>query len=301
MTPYQRTIAKAVSCRGVGVHSGRTVHLNVKPAPLNHGIQFRRVDLPDAPVIPARFQNVVDTSLATVIGDGGCIVSTIEHLMAAFAGLSIDNALVELDNYEMPIMDGSAAPFAERLLAAGLAAQRGPKCYLVVKKPVVLTEGDKKVTARPASGFALSCTISFPHPLIRTQTFELALSADNFLTQIAPARTFGFLQEVEMMKRFGLGRGGSLENAVVIGPDRVMNKTGLRFPDEFVRHKTLDCLGDFSLLGLPVLGHISTECSGHAFNHAFVRHFLAQTDCWETLTLHDITDLRTQCPLSVAG
>lgn len=300
MKTYQQTLKRTVSCSGMGVHSGKHVTLTIHPAPVNHGIQFKRIDLPDQPVIPAHFNHVVDTSLATVIGGNGCIVSTIEHLMAAFAGLGIDNALVDLNNYEMPIMDGSAAPFTELLLSAGFRRQSGPKCYFVVKKPIEISEGAKSVCAFPDPTFRLTCTIDFPHPLIRTQTYSLTVCERTFRREVAGARTFGFLREVETMKRFGLGRGASLNNAVVIGDHEVLNEDGLRFPDEFVRHKALDCLGDFALLGLPVLGHIVSSRSGHAFNHAFVRKFLERRDCWETLTIHDISAPRPAAPLALA-
>lgn len=296
----QRTLAHPVSCSGLGVHSGKKVNLTVKPAPINHGIQFVRTDLPDCPKIPSHFNNVIDTSLATVIGCDGCIVSTIEHLMASFAGLSIDNALVELDNYELPIMDGSAAPFTEMILSAGIKSQIGPKCFFVIKQPIILKDGEKSVTAYPASNFKITYTIEFPHPLIKKQTFSLDVSDVTFEKEICEARTFGFFQEVEYMKRLGLGRGGSLENAVVIGKDSVMNEGGLRFPDEFVRHKILDCIGDFSLLGMPILGHIVINRSGHEFNHAFLKKFFEQKDHWETLTIHDITDITAFRPEAVA-
>lgn len=296
----QRTLAKSVSCTGIGVHSGKKVCLTIKPAPVNHGIKFLRTDLPDSPKIPAHFNNVVDTSLATVIGSEGCIVSTIEHLMACFAGLSIDNALVEIDNYELPIMDGSAGPFTEMIITAGIESQKGPKCYFVIKKNIEIREGDKSVIAYPSKQFKITCSIDFPHPLIKKQSFSIDISDDNFQNEISRARTFGFFHEVEYMKRLGLARGGSLENAVVIGKDNVMNEGGLRFEDEFVRHKILDCIGDFSLLGMPILGHIVANRSGHAFNHAFLKEFFIQKGSWETLTIHDISDMNSSEPEALA-
>ncbi len=287
----QQTLARPVACSGLGVHSGRTVNLAVKPAPVNHGIRFTRTDLPNFPKIRAHFNNVVDTSLATVIGSDGCIVSTIEHLMAAFSAFGIDNALVELDSYEVPVMDGSAAPFVKVFRDAGIHKQGGPKCYFMVRKPVTLEEGAKSVTLYPASSFRVTCAIDFPHPLIGKQEYTVDVSADSFENDISAARTFGFFQEVEFMKRMGLARGGSLDNAVVVGKDAVLNEGGLRFPDEFVRHKILDCIGDFSLLGLPVLGHVVAHRSGHAFHHAFLKEFFSRKDAWETLTLHDISDI----------
>lgn len=297
---HQRTLARPATCSGLGVHSGRTVRLRVLPAPVNHGIQFVRVDLPAKPVIPAVFANVVDTSNATVLGEDGCIVSTVEHLMAALAALEIDNARVEIDNFELPIMDGSAAPFVEMLEGAGILDQGGPKCVFVVKKPFSLTEGDKSVAIHPSPVPRITASIDFAHPHVGKQNCTVSVSPESFREEIAPARTFGFLHEVEMMKRFGLGRGGSLDNAVVVGPDGALNPGGLRFPDEFVRHKVLDCIGDMALLGLPILGHLISRRSGHAFNHRFLQAFVKQTAGWETLTLHDIRDRREIPPEALA-
>ncbi|MFP4030311.1 MAG: UDP-3-O-acyl-N-acetylglucosamine deacetylase [Desulfococcaceae bacterium] len=296
----QRTLARAASCAGIGVHSGRTVHLRVLPAPVNHGIQFVRTDLPARPTVPAVFANVVDTSNATVLGVEGCIVSTVEHLMAALAALEIDNARVEIDNFELPIMDGSAAPFVTLLEAAGIRKQGGPKCVFVVKKPITLAEGDKAVSIHPSPVPKITASIDFSHPLIGHQSYTATVTADRFRDEIAPARTFGFLHEVEMMKQFGLGRGGSLDNAVVVGPDGALNPDGLRFPDEFVRHKVLDCIGDISLLGLPILGHLVSRRSGHAFNHAFLKAFVENTAAWETQTLHDLRDRQNRSAEALA-
>lgn len=292
----QQTLAKTVSCSGMGVHSGKTVNLTIHPAPINHGIQFVRKDLTGSPRISAHFNQVVDTSLATVIGAEGCIVSTIEHLMATFAGLSIDNALVELNSYEVPIMDGSAGPFTRLIRSVGTMGQSGPKCYFVIKEPISIEAEGKSVSVYPAPTTQITCTIEFSHPLIRRQTYSVEVTPDRFEREISTARTFGFLHEVEYMKRYGLARGGSLDNAVVISEDGVVNQGGLRFPDEFVRHKILDCIGDFSLLGLPILGHIVTHRSGHAFNHAFLKAFFNRKESWETLTINgddDITPLRS--------
>lgn len=300
MEYQQRTLAKPVACSGVGVHSGKQVTLTIKPAPINHGIQFRRIDLPDSPRFTAHFNRVVDTSLATVIGEDGCIVSTVEHLMAAFAGMSVDNALVELDNYELPIMDGSAAPFVRLMRSAGFTRQAGAKCFLVIRETIRIQEGEKSVAISPAPNFKISCTIDFPHPLIGKQTYSLDVTDRRFEREIAGARTFGFLQEIEYLKRFGLARGGSLENAVVVGKEGVLNDGGLRFPDEFVRHKILDSIGDFSLLGLPILGHVEANRSGHAFNHAFLKEIFARKEAWETLTCHDIQDAEQLTPRLLA-
>jgi UDP-3-O-[3-hydroxymyristoyl] N-acetylglucosamine deacetylase len=288
---HQRTLAKPASCSGIGLHSGKEVNLTIKPAPINHGIKFKRTDLPDSPSIIAHFNRVVDTSLATVIGSDGCIVSTIEHLMASFAGLSVDNALIELDAYEVPVMDGSAGPFTEIIKAAGIRSQEASRHFFVIKEQIELKDNQKSVAVYPSATFKITCSIEFDHPMIGKQSYSMEISDRIFETEISRARTFGFLHEVEYLKRFGLARGGSLENAVVIDKHQIINKDGLRYPDEFVRHKILDCLGDFSLLGMPILGHLVVDKSGHAFNHAFLEKFFAEKRSWETRSVHDSSDL----------
>lgn len=280
----QKTLARTVTCTGIGVHSGKQATLTLRPAPENHGIRFFRTDLPGTDGIPALFSRVVDTSLATVIGESGVIVSTIEHLMAAFAGLRLDNVRVELNNYEMPVMDGSADQFTKEILAAGFSTQDAPRSYFVVTRPIEVTEGDKFVGVYPDDGFRITCTIDFNNPLIGHQSMTLDLASDDFPAKVAPARTFGFFQEFEMMKMMGLGRGASLETAVAVDGEKVLNEGGLRFPDEFVRHKLLDCIGDFSLIGMPIQGHIKTVKSGHQFNHQFITEFFRRKESWETVT-----------------
>jgi len=287
----QRTVARPVSCSGVGVHSGKKANLTIKPAPSNHGIKFIRTDLPDSPSISAHFNMVVDTSQATVIGYDGYIISTIEHLMATFAGLSIDNALVELDTYEMPIMDGSAGTFTSLIKEAGIEKQAAPRYYFVIKKPIELKNDGKSVGVYPCSTYKITCTIEYDHTLIKRQVYSVDVSEQVFEREISRARTFGFLHDYEYLKRYGLARGVSLENVVVIDKHDVVNDDGLRYQDEFVRHKILDCIGDFSLLGMPILGHVVVSKSGHAFNHAFIKEFFAQKESWETRTLNDINDL----------
>lgn len=287
----QRTVARPFSCSGVGVHSGKKANLTIKPAPSNHGIKFIRTDLPDSPSISAHFNMVVDTSQATVIGYDGYIISTIEHLMATFAGLSIDNALVELDTYEMPIMDGSAGTFTSLIKEAGIEEQAAPRYYFVVKKPIELKKDGKSVGVYPCSTYKITCTIEYDHTLINRQVYSVDVSEQVFEREISRARTFGFLHDYEYLKYYGLARGVSLENVVVIDKHDVVNDDGLRYQDEFVRHKILDCIGDFSLLGMPILGHVVVSKSGHAFNHAFLKEFFAQKESWETSTLNDINDL----------
>ena len=281
----QRTIAREISCSGIGLHSGNTVNLKLKPAPINYGIKFRRTDLPDHPVVPARFNCVVDTSLATVIGSEGVIVSTIEHLMATLSGFSIDNVIVELDAYEVPVMDGSAGPFAQLIMEAGIAEQDALRHFFVLKEPIELRVDNKFVGIYPDSTFKITCNIEFDHPLIKKQMCSIEVLDRVFEKEVSYARTFGFLHEVEYMKTYGLARGGSLENAVVIDKSKILNQDGLRYDDEFVRHKLLDSIGDFSLLGMPILGHIVTHKSGHAFNHAFLKRFFTQKESWSTQTL----------------
>jgi len=300
---YQRTLARGVRLSGTGVHSGKPVNLAIKPAPPNTGINFRRVDLPTSPLIKAIFSRVVDTSLATVIGEGGCIVSTIEHLMACFAGLSIDNAICELDAHEAPIMDGSGAEFARAIQSAGIVKQDAPRMYFVIQSPIKLMQTDKSVHLYPARERRITCTIKFDHPTIEEQSMSLALTEPNFMERICNARTFGFLHEVEYMQFFGLAKGGSLENSVVIDENGVINEGGLRHPDEFVRHKILDAIGDFSLLGMPILGHLVLYKSGHNFNHEFLKTFFANKAAWKTASLvtAEGTESDTVDPASTIG
>jgi len=287
----QRTVAKSIKCSGTGIHSGKKVNLTIKPAPINHGIKFKRIDLPDSPSISAHFNMIVDTSLATVIGYDGFIVSTIEHLMATFVGLSIDNALVEIDGYEMPIMDGSAEVFTTSIMAAGIKEQEAQRCFFVVKEPIELKENGKFVGIYPESSFKITCDIDYDHPLVKKQSYTIELSDKVFEREICRARTFGFLHEYESLKRFGLARGCSLDNVVVIDEKNILNKDGLRYKNEFVRHKLLDCMGDFALLGMPVLGHVKVSKSGHFFNQAFLKKFFAQKESWETSIIQDIAEM----------
>lgn len=283
----QKTIAKSVSCSGIGVHSGKNVTIRVNPAPDNYGIKFIRTDLPNQPAIAARFNKVVDTSQATVIGSEGMIISTTEHLMAAISGLGIDNAEVEVDAYELPVMDGSAGPFFRMLKSAGIKTQSKQRCFFQINEPIELDTEGKFVGIYPAPHYQITCTIEFDHDLIRTQTFSIVITPESFEAEIADARTFGFWYEEEYMRRYGLAQGTSLENTVIIDRDNVRNKEGLRFPDEFVRHKLLDCIGDFSLLGLPIKGHVITRRSGHSFNHKFLQTFFANKNAWQTCTAED--------------
>jgi len=274
----QRTLAGPIGCQGVGLHSGKTVNLTLRPAAADAGITFVRTDLPEPLAIPARAEHVVDTALATTLGKDGVRIGTVEHLLAALSGLGVDNARIELDGPEVPIMDGSAAPFAYLVKSAGIRVLDAPKSFLVVRRPVSVVEGDKEATLAPSDRFRVSCTIDFKHPLISDQSFELEFSDRTFSREICRARTFGFLRDVEMLKRMGLAKGGSLENAIVVDEFSILNPDGLRFPDEFVRHKILDAMGDVSLLGLPVIGHLKAFKSGHALNQRLVQAVLADAE-----------------------
>lgn len=283
MPSRQTTIMRPVRCSGIGLHSGKKVNLVIQPAPVNHGIKFIRTDLPHKPVVSAHFRNVIDTSLATTLGTDGVIISTIEHLMASFTGLGIDNVLVEMDAYEAPIMDGSAGPFTAMLQEAGIRTQPAKRYSFVVKKPIEMIDEDKKVGVYPSDGLKITYTIDFGHPLVKEQSFTISLTNGLFEKEISWARTFGFLNEVNYLKQNGFARGGSLENAVVLDEDRILNPEGLRYENEFVRHKVLDCMGDLSLLGMPFVGHIIAYKSGHALNHALLKRFIDQRSCWETI------------------
>lgn len=237
-------------------------------------------------MVKASFQNVVDTHLSTTIGFNGFRVSTIEHLMAAFFGLGIDNAVVELDGPEVPIMDGSAAPFVFLLKSTGIVEQKAPKRFLVIKKPFKVGEDDKSVFLYPSKELKITYTIDFSHPLLRNQRYELRFSGRDFIQEISRARTFGFLKDIEALRSNGLGMGGSLDNAIIIDDFRVLNEDGLRYRDEFVRHKILDFIGDLAILGYPIIGHFVVRKSGHSLNQSVLKKLMAQEDCWEQVTFN---------------
>lgn len=284
MSHHQRTLAKRASLSGVGLHSGAPVELTLAPAPVDHGIVFVRTDLPGRPEIPARPEFVVDTQLATTLGRGAARVATVEHLLAALVGMGIDNVRVELDGPEVPIVDGSSAPFCFVIREAGVATQRKAKRFLVIQSPVEVRDGEKFARFTPATKFSISCTIDFKHPLIGDQTFKVDFTDRTFDREIARARTFGFLKDVEKLKKLGLARGGSLDNAIVVDEFNILNPEGLRFSDEFVRHKILDAVGDLSLLGMPVVGHLVAHKSGHALNQKLVAAILADASAYAIVT-----------------
>ena len=279
----QRTLKKQVNCTGIGLHCGEKVNITLKPAPENTGIKFVRTDLPGKPVIDARFENVIDTTLATTIGNNGCRVSTIEHLMAALFGLGIDNVIVELDGPEVPIMDGSAGPYVFLIKSAGLQEQKEPKKFILVKRPFSVKEGNRSIEILPSSKLKITYTIDFKHPLVTNQTFEFNFSTKDFTEQISKARTFGFLKDVETLKRNGLAKGGSLDNAIVVDEFKILNEDGLRYSDEFVRHKILDFIGDLSIVGAPIIGHFKVKRSGHFLNQEMLRKLMVSKRHWKVV------------------
>jgi len=280
----QRTLMNEVGCTGIGLHTGEKVKINLKPAPANSGIKFVRTDLKGHPEVEVRFDNVFDTTLATTIGTNGCKVSTIEHLMAAFFGLGIDNAVVELDGPEVPIMDGSAAPFVFLIKSGDILEQKSPKQFIVIKKPFKVDDGNRSVSIYPSKELKITYMIDFQHPLLRNQEYELTFSGRDFVREISTARTFGFMKDVETLKKNGLARGGSLDNAVVIDDFRIINEDGLRFDDEFVRHKILDFIGDISIVGSPIIGHFVVKKSGHFLNQQMLRKLMESKKHWKVMT-----------------
>ena len=269
----QRTVAKRVTATGIGLHSGHPVTLTLAPAPADAGVTFVRMDL--GVEIPARNENVVDTTLSTSIARGAARVSTVEHVLAALHGMGIDNCRVEVDGPEVPILDGSAAPFVYLLREAGIRSLRSARRYVVIEQPVESRDGDKLARLEPAAAFSVDFTADFGHPLITNQSFRAVLDDRTFEREVARARTFCFRRDIERMQAAGLAKGGSLENAIVVDEFSILNPEGLRFPDEFARHKVLDAMGDLALLGMPVLGALSAVKSGHAMNQALVRKVLA--------------------------
>lgn len=280
----QRTVNGPVRVSGVGLHSGAPVDLAILPAQADTGILFVRTDLPERPVIPACVDTIVDTSYATTIGTRAGTVSTIEHLMGAFSGLGIDNAVVELSAPEVPAMDGSAYPFVALISRRGLRSLGEPRRCVEILDPIEVSSGDKFLRVEPYSGFSIHYEIDFDHPLVARQQFEEFITQENFESTISRARTFGFLKEVEWMRDHGLALGGSLENAIVMNDTAVLNEGGLRFPDEFVHHKVLDMMGDLYLLGMPIRGRVHAFKSGHALHHLLVRKIIDSPGSWRLTT-----------------
>ena len=281
LTDVEHTLATRVRCTGIGLHSGSPVDVVLNPAAAGTGIHFVRTDLEQEVCFPARAEWVVDTLLATTLGNSDARLSTVEHLIAALRGMGVDNCTVQVTGAELPIMDGSAAPFVYLIQQAGLRPQRRMRRQLVIQRPIEVRDGNRWVRVLPSRSFKVSMTIEYPHPAIGRQSLQTTLTRrDVFAREIAPARTYGFLKDVQALQANGLARGGSLQNAIVVDDTRVLNREGLRFPDEFVRHKVLDLIGDLALLGLPLQGHVKAMRSGHALHQALVAQVRANPSCW---------------------
>lgn len=282
----QRTLKNVIRATGVGLHTGEKVYLTLSPAPIENGIVFRRTDLSPAVEIRAHPENVTDTRLSTTLENNGVKVSTVEHLMSAFAGLGIDNAFVDVTAPEVPIMDGSAGPFVFLIQSAGIAEQPAPKRFMRIKKKVRVEDGDKWAEFEPWDGFKVSFAIDFDHPTFRqsTQVASVDFSTTSFVKEVSRARTFGFMRDLEALRQAGLARGGGLDNAIVMDSYRVLNDDGLRYEDEFVKHKVLDAIGDLYLLGYPLIGAFSAYKSGHALNNRLLRALMANQDAWELMS-----------------
>jgi len=274
----QHTLRRQISCAGIGLHSGNKVQLSLKPAAPNSGIRFRRTDL-GSHEIPATVQHLAGIQLATGLARNEVSVETVEHLMAALVSMSIDNVLVELNSPEVPIMDGSASPFIYLINEAGIKTLQAPRKYLKIIRPIAISRGDKRIALYPSDHFKVTYSISYDHPLLRHQSRTLRITEDSFVDDIAPARTFTFLKDVEMLRQNGLALGGSLDNAIVLGETGVLNNA-LRFEDEFVRHKILDAIGDLALVGHPVVGHLVAHRAGHALHTEFAAKILEETSAW---------------------
>lgn len=278
----QRTIKEELVFEGTGLHTGRPVSMRLKPAPRDTGIVFHRVD--KNAYINATINAVSDTSFATTLSANGIKVRTVEHVLATVSGLGIDNLMIELNSAEVPIMDGSSVAFASRILGVGLAKQASNRPYIKINKPVFFSEGNAEIAVLPYEGRRISYHIAFNHSMVGEQRMSLELCSESFMEELAPARTFGFLKDVEHLKSRGLVQGGSLDNAVLLSDTGVLNSSGLRFKDEFIRHKILDLIGDLSLVGFPIYGHFIVSRSGHASNVKFLHTLLASPDSWEIVT-----------------
>ncbi len=292
----QRTLKNVIRATGVGLHTGEKVYLTLKPAPVDTGIIFRRVDLDPIVEIPAMAENVGETTLSSTLVKGDVRISTVEHLMSAMSGLGIDNAFVDLSAPEVPIMDGSAGPFVFLIQSAGVEEQSAPKKYIRIIKELSLTQDDKKVSLKPFNGFKVGYTLLYDHPVHRKHTKEACIdfSSTSFVKEVSRARTFGFMHEFEALRNRNLALGASMDNAVAVGDYKVLNEDGLRYEDEFVKHKILDSIGDLYLLGKSLIGEFAGYKSGHALNNALLRKLLVSEDCWEIVTF----DTEEEAPIS---
>lgn len=293
----QRTLNNIIRATGVGLHTGEKVYLTLHPAPVNTGIIFRRTDLDPVVEILAKAENVGETTLSTTLMNGDVRVSTVEHLLSAMAGLGIDNAIIDVTAPEVPIMDGSAGPFVFLLQSAGIKEQEEPKQFIRIKRPVTVTNGDKVASFKPFDGFKVSFSIDFDHPAFHNRTLkaEVDFCSTSFVKEVSRARTFGFMHEIEYLRSQGLARGGSMDNAIVVDEYRVLNEDGLRYEDEFVKHKILDAIGDLYLLGNSLIGEFVAHKSGHGLNNALLRKLISQKDAWEVVTFENDED---EAPIS---
>ncbi|MDE0282820.1 MAG: UDP-3-O-acyl-N-acetylglucosamine deacetylase [Gammaproteobacteria bacterium] len=289
----QRTLKNIIRATGVGLHTGKKVYLTLKPAVEDTGIVFVRTDLDPAVEVPARPENVSDTRLSTTLERDGVKISTVEHLMSAFAGLGIDNAYVELSAPEVPIMDGSAGPFVFLLQSAGIHEQKKLKKFIRIKKPCVVKEDDKWAKFEPFNGFKVTFAIDFDHPILKssTQTASVDFSTTSFVKEVSRARTFGFMDDLEALRNAGLAQGGSFDNAIVMDSYHILNDDGLRYEDEFVKHKVLDAIGDLYLLGYPLIGEFSAHKSGHALNNCLLRKLINDQSAWELVSYADESEV----------
>lgn len=287
----QRTLKTSIRATGIGLHTGNKVFLTFHPAPVDSGITFRRVDLDPIVEIEAKPENVGDTTLSTCLIKDGVRISTVEHLLAAMAGLGIDNAVIDVSAPEVPIMDGSSSPFVFLIQSAGVQEQEKAKKFVRIKKPVTVTDGDKSAGFEPYDGFKIDFTIQFDHPVFKntSQNAVIDLSGTSFVKEISRARTFGFMNDIEYLRANNLARGGSMENAIVLDQYKVLNEDGLRYSDEFVKHKILDAIGDLYLLGHSPIGAFNGVKSGHALNNMLLRALMADEEAWELVTFEDAT------------
>lgn len=289
----QRTLKNVIRAVGVGLHTGQRINLKLCPAEENNGITFKRVDLDPNVIIKAKAENVSETTLSTTIGFGDSHISTVEHLLSAIAGLGIDNAIIEIDGPEVPIMDGSAGPFVFLIQSAGVIDQQAAKQFIRILKPISVEDGDKVASFEPFEGFQVDFTIDFDHPVFTKHNLHslIDFSSTSFIRDISRARTFGFAQEIDYLRSQGFAKGGSLKNAVVIDKDEVVNDEGLRIQDEFVKHKVLDAIGDLYLLGHSLIGRFNAVKSGHALNNKLLRKMLKSKDCWELISFENMEDV----------
>src|SRR5580698_7102841 len=294
---FETTLQRPAEASGIGLHSGVPVSIRLTPAPAGTGIVFRRSDLDNFP-IPASWRHVARVSYATSLMRQGVLISTTEHLLSVFYSMGIDNAFVEIDNLEVPILDGSGLPFVELIREAGIRQYRRKRRYLRIRRPVFEEERGKRISILPAESFCLTCETDYRHPLAGRQSLEMELTPERYATEIAPARTFGFNYELDQMRDMGLIRGASLENAVCFSHDGVMNPEGLRFPDECCRHKALDLIGDLALLGKPLLGHVIAERAGHAMHAALVSRIMSDPSLYEILTFDQLATRVAQALVS---